>query len=107
MRRYSEAVNAVSSGLRNAGPSYEGSELDLDRFDQPASTEIRLKTPHSLLHQSIPLHQSRTSIGSGVIRSLLNMLALKELFHLRFSVLSLPLCALSTQAGHLDELRQH
>jgi putative toxin-antitoxin system antitoxin component (TIGR02293 family) len=43
-------------------------------FEQPASTEAWLKTPHPLLHQVSPLQHCRTAIGAGQVRRLLQAL---------------------------------
>lgn len=43
-------------------------------FEQPASTEAWLKTPHPLLHQASPLQHCRTAIGAGQVRRLLQAL---------------------------------
>jgi putative toxin-antitoxin system antitoxin component (TIGR02293 family) len=43
-------------------------------FEQPASTEAWLKTPHPLLHQISPLQHCRTAIGAGQVRRLLQAL---------------------------------
>lgn len=43
-------------------------------FEQPASTEAWLKSPHPLLHQISPLQHCRTAIGAGQVRRLLQAL---------------------------------
>ena len=43
-------------------------------FEQPASMEAWLKTPHPLLQQASPLKDCRTAIGAGQVRRLLQAL---------------------------------
>lgn len=43
-------------------------------FEDPASTEAWLKTPHPLLLQATPLQHCRTAIGAGQVRRLLQAL---------------------------------
>ena len=43
-------------------------------FEHPSSTEAWLKAPHPLLHRATPLQHSRTAIGAGQVRRLLQAL---------------------------------
>jgi putative toxin-antitoxin system antitoxin component (TIGR02293 family) len=43
-------------------------------FEHPASTEVWLKAPHPLLQRATPLFHSRTAIGAGQVRRLLQAL---------------------------------